>query len=135
VIDLDEATGGQERFLSATGRRIDFPETQVAIDPATGHLAGVGGSRVRRSGDRALERALKVLGEQDGIKTDDLVGEIGGSKVTARRAVKRGIRDGLIRTSPGNPGIAHHLAQAPLAGTAGAAGAPGPLSWIPPASP
>jgi len=91
------------RYISAYGRDVDVPESQLLYDPATRHLRIAGGSR-----RDAVARELlpEVLAAIDGAALsmraiEQALVEAGQARDQIRAAVKYGVRTGAISTEPG----------------------------------
>lgn len=103
------------RFMSAYGRDVDVPESQLEYDPATRRLTIAGGSRrdagtrsaldavlglFSNSRERLSVRAIQAALEQSGHPRDQI-----------RLAIKAGVTTGEITTTAGARGaILHHRA-------------------------
>lgn len=94
-----------QRYISAYGRDVDIPETQLAYDTATRHLTLAGGSRKDASARVALPAILAVLDEASeplsGRNIEAELTETEHSRQAIRQALALGIRLGMIKTKPG----------------------------------
>ncbi len=108
----EEPDPAAPRYFSAYGRDVDVLEGAVTFDPNTRHLSRSEGTRRDAGGRRALEDVLDVLQ----IATEPLSGRAvemsmqnsGHARNDIRRALKIGIRDGLIETQPGRKNSTLH---------------------------
>ena len=96
---------GSTRYLTAYGRDVDAPETQLAYDAHTRRLTIVGGTRHDASIDQTLTDVLGVL-NSDPISQRAIIAAVREAGAThrdelIREAVTRGIQRGLIATEHG----------------------------------
>lgn len=93
------------RFVTAFGRDVDMPESQLSYDPATRHLTLLGGSRKDATTHAALRDVLDLLDatpKLSGRQIEDALTETTDHHRGAiREALKFGIRDGRIVTERG----------------------------------
>jgi hypothetical protein len=75
------------RYLSAYGRDVDVPESQLAYDPALRRLTLVGGSRQDAKTGRVLDAVIEAL------------------QATSERLTGRGIKDAMRHTEHGKDAI------------------------------
>jgi hypothetical protein len=92
------------RFISAYGRDVDVPESQLSYDRATRHLTMVGGSRKDAAVLAALDDVLAALAtesRQSGRRLEELLADGDHTRACVRAAIKEGIRTGQIQAEPG----------------------------------
>ncbi|OJY53531.1 AAA family ATPase [Pseudonocardia sp. 73-21] len=110
------------RYLSALGRDVTLPETQLDYDPATRRLTAAGGSRRDAALVPVLADVLDTVTAHPGLSgravADTLKGTHG--KDTVEAALRRLITDKKIHTEPGPRRATLHY---PLSGSVRAASA------------
>ena len=92
------------RFFSAYGRDVEVAESALDYDPITRHLVIAGGSRRSSKADALVPDIVALLADQPGLSgraIERTLTEAGLSRDTVRDAIKLGVEDGRIRTSPG----------------------------------
>lgn len=97
------------RYISAYGRDVDIPESQLTHDPATRHLRLAGGNRSNAAARRALDDILTYLGQSsEPVSKRDLEQIMVAETEHVRKAVRAGmgigIHDGQIYREVGAHG-------------------------------
>jgi hypothetical protein len=93
------------RFISAFGRDVDVPESQLAWDPVTRHLTLIGGTRRDAAATAALADVLTLLDDEpdlSGNQIEKKLADSGHTQKAIREAVKDGIRTGRIGVKTGS---------------------------------
>jgi hypothetical protein len=103
------------RYITAYGRDVDIPESQLAYDPTTRHLTIIGGTRQEATIDQTLSDVLAVLDGKplSGRGIISAMRERGATHrdEAIREAVSKGIQRRLVVTSLGRRrAILHSLA-------------------------
>lgn len=103
VRETDEPASA--RFVTAFGRDVDIPETQLAFDPTTRRLTLAGGSRRDAAARSALFDVLALLGDADeplsGRQVEEAMADSVHGQKAIREALKLGARLGSITTRRG----------------------------------
>lgn len=92
------------RFMSAYGRDVDVPESQLSYDPQTRHLTLVGGSRKDASVRGALDDVLTLVEEQprlSGRAIERELADSGHTQKEIRGALKLGVRERSLEVEHG----------------------------------
>lgn len=93
------------RYVTAFGRDVDIPETQLAFDPTTRRLTLAGGSRRDAAARSALFDVLAVLGGAEeplsGRQVEEAMAESDHGQKAIRAALKLGVRLGSITATAG----------------------------------
>jgi hypothetical protein len=118
LIRKDEAPHSP-RFITAYGRDIDVPETQLGYDTITRHLTVVGGSRREAEAEEALPFVLDTLRRaQEALSGRQVVQRMKDGDYSAKviyAALKCGVDTGRIRWRHGPKGARlHEVAEASL---------------------
>jgi hypothetical protein len=96
------------RFISAYGRDVDVPESQLAYDRATRRLTLLGGSRQDAKASSALDAVSQVLDERPGISGHQvwlaLKDDGTHPKHTIEAALKLGVSNDRLRVQRGPRG-------------------------------
>ena len=99
------------RFLTAYGRDVDVPESQLAYDADTRRLTLVGGSRQAVKATAALDDVEAFLVGTDGLCVRDVTSALaagsGHAKHAIEAALKLGADDGQAHKGQGRPQRAH----------------------------
>lgn len=108
------------RFISAYGRDVEQGEGQLIHDPATRHLAYVGGDRRDAEAREALPDITEILVESEYPLSQRAIWDIvrdrtDHPRAVIERALKVGQRDHVIHLMPGprNSKLHHHMTQCP----------------------
>src|SRR5690606_12636698 len=103
LVREDPDDPGSRRYVSAYGRDVDVPESQLDYNPENRHLVVMGGSRKESAGRLALPDVLGVIGtrEMSGNEIEKALAESDHSRAAVRDALKIGVRDGLLGVRPG----------------------------------
>ena len=117
------------RYITAFGRDVDIPESQLTYDALTRRLTLAGGSRQEAEARRALPdvlAAIEAASEPLGVRDiQDALRDSGHSRTCVRNAAKLGIRENAITTRPGPCGKILHFrgdGHRPVCERAGACG-------------
>lgn len=106
------------RYVSAYGRDIDVAESLLTYDPANRRLTLAGGSRKGAEVRSALDDIEEVLAAADeplsGRKIEEALYSTDHSRLTIRKAVKKGVADGLIKVTAGPRNSTLHTLSAPV---------------------
>jgi hypothetical protein len=93
------------RFLSAYGRDVDVPESQLAYDAATRRLTLVGGSRADARMQGALDAVVEILTASadplSGRGVKDALEDSEHSRDAIEKALKAGVRLKTLTVTPG----------------------------------
>lgn len=91
------------RYITAYGRDVDQPEAQLHFDPATRHLALVGGNRADAKARGALGAVLELLAATPDLSKNEIETQLAGaySRAAVRKALADGVSSGQIATKPG----------------------------------
>lgn len=95
---VGERTG--KRYVSAHGRDVDMPETELTFDIDTGHMTTVAGSRATAKRDAAVQAVLDYVSSHPGSTTSAIEGaydEMGQSRNAVRAARERLVEAGALR--------------------------------------
>lgn len=105
LVREDANDPGSRRFFSAYGRDVDLAESALDYDPDTRHLTLAGGSRKDAAAEALIPDLVELLIDQPGLSRqgveDALTETTGASRAVIREALKTGVRDGKVRTTPG----------------------------------
>jgi hypothetical protein len=108
------------RYITAFGRDVDQPESQLTYDPQTRRLAIVGGSRRDTKTEAALDAVLDVLaGTRAAMSVRAIQGALADSdhpRDTVRAAIRHGVSTGTITTESGARGAILHRPACERAG-------------------
>jgi hypothetical protein len=113
---------GGPRYLSAIGRsRIDFEQSEVGFDPATGGLWHVGGSRrqaeAQRRRDATEQTIIAYVRDHPGAGAAEIE-RSGGNKDANMKALDSAVMKGFVRVVPEGRGKkAHYLRDDPAPGS------------------
>lgn len=94
VRENDEPNGS--RYISAYGRDVDIPETQLAYNPETRHLRTAGGNRSNAAARRALDDILDYLEKSEEPLSKRNIASIMATETEhTQRAVRAGVGIGI----------------------------------------
>ena len=108
------------RFLSAYGRDVDVPESQLAYDPQTRRLTLVGGSRQDAKVKAALDAVQEVVKSTEGLSGRAIKKALEHSdysRDTIDAALKYGVRTGKVRTTIGAHRATLYHPSVPVSGS------------------
>jgi hypothetical protein len=115
LVREDPDDPGSARYVSAYGRDVDIPESQLEHDPTTRHLIVLGGSRKESHGRGALTDVEAVIGAQEmsGNEIEKALKDSEHSREAVRMALKIGVRDSRLaaRSGPRNAKLYRQLAS------------------------
>lgn len=99
------------RYFSAYGRDVEVPESLLSFDPSTRRLELSGGSRRDAKTDRVLEAIVEHLTltpGQSGRQIEAAFKDSEHGREDLRKALRRGVSDGVLRAGPGPRGSTLH---------------------------
>lgn len=106
-VDIDPAA---PRYLTAYGRDVDVPESQLTYDPDTKEIIIVGGNRR----DRLMDLVIDAVKASPGITANTLCTQIVAQKAKVLDARDRAVRARFIRTEKGPNRAQFHYSTDPV---------------------
>jgi hypothetical protein len=86
---------GSARYVSAFGRDVDQPESQLVFDETNRHLSLVGGNRREVAARSALNAVLVLVDEEPRLSGNEIEKRLGGATDHTQKAIREALKVGL----------------------------------------